>query len=71
MAAKKEQTEEIELLLSRFQPGDVAILQSRVPLTKDQMTSLTHQFKALVPQIKCVILNSRVRVSRMQQEQEE
>lgn len=52
------------MLITRFQPGDIAFLQARTMLSKDQMTALHHQFKKLLPEVKCVILNGSVRVQR-------
>lgn len=63
MPAKKAASEAIEMTLKRFQRGDVAVLQSRIMLTKDQMTALHHQFKKLLPEVKVVILNATVRVA--------
>lgn len=62
MPARKKQTEEVELLLSRFQPGDTAVLQSRVMLTTDQMRALSYQFKSMMPDVKVVVLNAKARV---------
>jgi hypothetical protein len=61
-AKKKSASEPIEMTLRRFQRGDVAVLQSRIMLTKDQMTTLHHQFKKLLPEVKVVILNATARV---------
>lgn len=61
--AKPEGMPETVKVLRAFKPGDIVFIEVDKPLHRDAMTSIYHQFKKLIPEIKVVVLQHGMKVA--------